>query len=376
MAGIDRVVDLTPFDRLELPVFASIRPRAAGSSVTYGKGLIPIDAEVGAYMEAIEFYLAEPATGSVVTEWGTARNVAGADIREDAILDFAPLVREKIDLDAPLLLAVANDAENGKQCLVPAELVYYPAPDAGLSLFGSSTNGLASGNSVLEATIGALEEVIERDIWSFEFIRDSSFLVRPDSFPALVGNILERAERVGLKLIVRYVPNDYDLAFFSAFLFDPDRPSAQFFNGGWGCHPNRDIAVVRAVCEAAQSRLAFIHGGRKYTLPPQIETSEREEAFVRRMAEKVSAREKTVSYSEIPDFGKMKSLEQRWQITLDCLRRVTGMPVCRVIYTPANAPLHVVRVIVPSLEYFKEANMRVGHRFKAALDSYNAPSNS
>ena len=33
-------------------------------------------------------------------------------------------------------------------------------------------------------------------------------------------------------------------------------------NGGFGCHPHRSVAFVRAVAEAAQSRLSFIHGGR------------------------------------------------------------------------------------------------------------------
>ncbi|MBP0011997.1 MAG: YcaO-like family protein [Roseofilum sp. SBFL] len=369
MAGIDHLIDLTPLDRLGLPVFASIRPRAAGSAVTYGKGLIPVDAEVGAYMEAIELYFAEPATESVVTEWGTARDVAGTNIRADAILDFAPVFQKPIDLDAPLLLAVTNDVENGKQCLVPAELVYHPAPDIGQSLFGSSTNGLASGNSVLEATIHALAEVIERDIWSFEFIQDSSFLVDPRTFPALVGDILERADREGLQLRVRYVPNDYGLPFFSAFLFDPENPIAQFFNGGWGCHTHRDIALVRAVCEVAQSRLAFIHGGRKYVLPHNIGTGDREADFVRQMTAKVSSQEKMVSYSEIPDLGATETLEQEWQLLLESLRRVTDMPVYRVVYTPPDERLQVVRIIVPSLEYFKEENMRIGRRFKAALDS-------
>jgi hypothetical protein len=40
------------------------------------------------------------------------------------------------------------------------------------------------------------------------------------------------------------VPNDYDLAFFSALLFDPEKLSAKFFNGGWGCYYNRDIQRI------------------------------------------------------------------------------------------------------------------------------------
>jgi len=60
--GITRVTDITRLDRVGVPVYASIRPTAAPGSlcVNAGKGLHPIEAEVGAYMEAIEFALAEP----------------------------------------------------------------------------------------------------------------------------------------------------------------------------------------------------------------------------------------------------------------------------------------------------------------------------
>jgi ribosomal protein S12 methylthiotransferase accessory factor len=160
-AGISEVRDITDLDVLDVPVFVSVRPQARGESFTFGKGLRHVDAEVGAYMEALEFFFAEPGAGSVSTYWGSARNVAGQD-RVDAILDFVPLLQREVDLDGPLLLASVRDIESGDERAIPAELIYYPAPDCGQSLFGSSTNGLASGNSLLEASIQALLELIER----------------------------------------------------------------------------------------------------------------------------------------------------------------------------------------------------------------------
>ena len=370
IARISQVTDITHLDRLGLPVFVSMRSQAQGSAATYGKGLVPIDAEVGAYMEAIEYYFAEPTNSYVATQWGTAKDVAGADLREDAILDFPPVFQKSVALDAPLLLAVAHDVETARECLVPAELVYYPAPNVGQSLFGSSTNGLASGNSVLEATIHGLAEVIERDIWSFEFIKDSSFLLNPQSLPANVGNIVEQATKEGLKLVIRYVPNDYGLAFFCAYLFDPNNLSPKLFNGGWGCHPHREIALVRAVCEAAQSRLAFIHGSRTFVKPAKIpKDPHQQEDFLRQATHKVANQAKIVSYTDIPDLDTITSIEELWQVLLNCLRQVTDMPVYRVVYTPPEAPLQVVRIIVPTLEDFKEATMRTGRRFKTAIDS-------
>ena len=262
-AGISEVSDITDLDVLGVPVYVSVRSQARGEAFTFGKGLRRVDAEVGAYMEALEFFFAEPGIGRVSTRWGSARAVARGRRADDAILDFVPLLEREVDLDGSLLLASARDLENGDECAIPAELIYYPAPDVGQSLFGSSTNGLASGNTVLEASIQALLELIERDIWSFEFVHCASRLIETASLPEDVREIVDRAERNGLQLKVRTIPNDYGMPFFAAFVFDLKNPSRKTFNGGWACDLDRDRALVRAVTEAAQSRVAFIHGGRK-----------------------------------------------------------------------------------------------------------------
>jgi ribosomal protein S12 methylthiotransferase accessory factor len=59
--GITRVTDTTWLDRIGIPVFASIRPDALKGSlcVNAGKGLRSVEAKIGAYMEAIEFSLAQ-----------------------------------------------------------------------------------------------------------------------------------------------------------------------------------------------------------------------------------------------------------------------------------------------------------------------------
>lgn len=367
-AGISRVTDITRLDRIGLPVYAGIRPRAASNAVTYGKGLLPIDAQVGAYMEAIEFYFAEPSSGKVITRWGTPREVAGSEERTDAILDFNPILNRKINLDDPLLLAVGHDTDSGKECLLPAELVYHPAPDVGQRLFGSSTNGLASGNSVLEASLHALLEVIERDIWSFEFLRDSARPVEADSLPPIHGKIIEQARVAGLHFIVRHVNNHYGLPFFSVFLYESGRVCEKFFNGGWGCHYCKDIALTRAICEAAQSRLAVIHGARNFHAGHPIPNRS---DFTTSVASLLSKPANVIAYSEVSDLpdNTHRTLEQQWRLLVNCLRRVTNMPVYRVIYTPPEAPLQVVRIIVPTLECFKKNRMRIGPRFKAAVEA-------
>jgi ribosomal protein S12 methylthiotransferase accessory factor len=372
-AGVSEVRDITGLDVLGVPVFVSVRPEARGETFTFGKGLRAVDAEVGAYMEALEFFFAEPEIGNVSTRWGSARDVAGHEQADDAILDFVPLLQREVDLDGPLLLAMAHDLESGDECAIPAELIYYPAPDVGQSLFGSSTNGLASGNSVLEATIQALLELIERDIWSFEFVRRASKLVDPASLPDEIGEIVERAERNGLQLKIRSIPNDYGLPFFAAFVFDLNNPSRKSFNGGWACDLDRDRALVRAVTEAAQSRVAFIHGGRKVRAAESgFDAQEEEAKLVRQHMIGVSDPRQQTSLSDIPDLAIAGSLEQKLDAVIECLRRVLQEGIYRVVFTPEKSPLQVVRVIVPLLENLKETRVRLGRRLKATIESLGA----
>jgi YcaO-like protein with predicted kinase domain len=375
-AGVSEVRDITGLDVLGVPVFVSVRPEARGETFTFGKGLRAVDAEVGAYMEALEFFFAEPEIGNVSTRWGSARDVAGHEQADDAILDFVPLLQREVDLDGPLLLAMAHDLESGDECAIPAELIYYPAPDVGQSLFGSSTNGLASGNSVLEATIQALLELIERDIWSFEFVRRASKLVDPASLPDEIGEIVERAERNGLQLKIRSIPNDYGLPFFAAFVFDLNNPSRKSFNGGWACDLDRDRALVRAVTEAAQSRVAFIHGGRKVRTSPVasagFDAQEEEAKLVRQHMIGVSDPRQQTSLSDIPDLAIAGSLEQKLDAVIERLRRVLQEHIYRVVFTPEESPLQVVRVVVPLLENLKETRVRLGRRLKATIESLGA----
>jgi ribosomal protein S12 methylthiotransferase accessory factor len=365
-AGISEVTDITDLDVLGVPVFVSVRPQARGEAVTFGKGLRRVDAEVGAYMEALEFFFAEPGTGSVSTRWGSPRDVAGHDRADDAILDFVPLLQREVDLDGSLLLASLSDLETGDERAIPAELVYYPAPDVGQPLFGSSTNGLASGNSVLEASIQALLELIERDIWSFEFVRGASRLVEATSLPDNVREIVERAERNGLQLKVRTIPNDYGMPFFAAFVFDLNNPSRKTFNGGWACDLNRDRALVRAVTEAAQSRVAFIHGRRKAPTSP---LGGEEAKLVQRHMLGVSDSRLQVSLTDVPDLAVTGALQQKLDAVIERLHRVVQQPIYRVVFTPADSPLQVVRLVVPLLENLKETRVRVGHRLKTAIEA-------
>lgn len=372
-AGISRVYEITHLDCLDVPVFVSVRPRAMADVFTFGKGLDSSQAEVSAYMEAIEFHFAEPGSSGIETSWGKVRDVAGCRHDPEAILSFAPLLNAEADLGLPLLLASVQDCRNGAEWRVPAELIFYPAPQAGQTIFGASTNGLASGNSIEEATLHALSELIERDIWSFETVRRTSVLVDPNTLPDEIREVVRRAERSGLKLKIRTIANDYDLPFFAAFLFDPDDIRRKFFNGGWGCGLDRSAALAQAVAEAAQSRLAFIHGGRPE--PTRSDGSEaanpddEEMRLIRAHMSGVSDPRSQMSFWSLPDHSSDGSPARRFELLSERLQRVCPGPMFRAVFTSPDADLQVVRLVVPGLESFKETRVRVGPRLKTAIDA-------
>jgi ribosomal protein S12 methylthiotransferase accessory factor len=366
LAGIHAVSDITAMDCLRVPIFVSERLRSATGAYAFGKGCLPIESEVGAYMEAIESYFSEPGVAQIETRWGWPSELSGVGGGCDPVFEFAPKFERRADPNQALLLARAQDVESGAEGWIPAELAFNPAPDVGTSLYGSSSNGLASGNTVLEASIHALYELIERDIWSIEFVRNRSARVTGEDLPDEVHKIVETATCNGLRLVIRHVPNDYGIPFFAAFLFDPNNLERRFFNGGWGCHHDRRIALTRAVTEVAQSRLAFLHGRKPERWDDPLAEADR----VEQQIGAASSTTPSIRFADIPGQPVATPLAAQWAAAVDCLRRVIDRPIYRIIYTPPEGPLHVVRLVVPLLEHFSRSTMRIGPRMQAELEAH------
>ena len=372
--GISRVTDTTRLDRIGIPVYAAVRPGALAGSlcVNAGKGTTSVEAEVGAYMEAIEFAVAEPQRGGLEVHLRTARDVLDGHIRPDAILDFCPIARQGFDLSEPLACVEAADLLGQGSTLVPAEQVLLPyVHRPGTGKFGSHSNGLASGNSVTEATLHALLEVIERDIRSFQYVMDRSRLVAADSLPPIAQDLCSRLSAARIDWIVRTHPNPFGLGFFQFLMCDPEAGGPFHLTAGYGCHVVREIALVRAITEAVQSRLSWIHGGRD-DLAEDFNAANADapyDAGMRAAAHlaqlRVGAEE--VAYGDTPGSEDRPDIARALDGTMAVLQREGIRHVCRVIYRPPDASLSVVRVIVPRLEYLNRGTQRVGPRLHALL---------
>ena len=345
--GITRVTDITRLDRPGIPVYTSIRPGAVAGSlcVNAGKGLRPIEAQIGAYMEAIEFALAEPGASPVARIAGTARDVLDGRERSQAILDFCPKLGAEVSLDAPMDLVAARDVVTGEETLVPAELVFLPFrphPDF-RGHFGTSSNGLASGNTMREATVHGLAELLERDIRSFEAVRDTSSLIDLASVEGPARGLVDLVHGAGLELYVRSADNVFGIPYFTAVINDPDSLQPHLLNGGFGCHPHRSVAFIRAVAEAAQSRLSFIHGGRD-DLQGHHDRFEgwdlaKKRAFVAKVVAKAGDPTRTIPLSAVADHSAtVTTIEACEAFMCDRLREQGMTRFLRVEYTAPGDP--------------------------------------
>jgi ribosomal protein S12 methylthiotransferase accessory factor len=302
----------------------------------------------------------------VPTREASAGEVLDGRERPDAILDLCPRLRAVISLDDPLLCVEAEDLVTSSIWLVPAELVFLPYQN-GPSYFGSSSNGLASGNSLEEATLHGLCEVIERDIRSYQYVRDTSALVDPESLPPQARDFAMRILDAGLQLSVRYQANAFQLPYFMAVIVEPDRNSPIYVNGGYGCHLSRELAVMRAITEAAQSRLSFIHGARDDLSDRYSKfhgwSAERSRTHAIRLAAFFSNPLRTARFEDIPEHP-LPDIDTGLSLLLDRLRTNGISRVSRVRFTKRGEPLQVVKVIAPALEFFTESSRRVGRRLR------------
>ena len=99
---------------------------------------------------------------------------------------------------------------------------------------------------------------------------------------------------------------------------------------------------------------------------------EQEAAVVRRHIAGVGDALGQTAFAEVPSVAVPDSPHERLTDIIGRIRRVTDKPIYRAVLTPPEAALHVVRMVVPLLENFKQARVRVGRRLKAELDAQMA----
>lgn len=363
-AGITRVADITSLDRVGIPVFSSIRPTAGRGAVSVynGKGATPTEARVSAIMEGIERYSAEVPPGCTLIIESYSRIS-----REHTCLDPALLILPaRSDPGMPIPWVSGFDLIGNETLMVPASAVFHPLPGDYPQLFRTSTNGLASGNTLEEAVFHALMEVIERDAWSLVEARSNTGPRVGAVSEPLSLDLLSRFSSAEVEVVVKDITSDLKIPTFAAVSDDTRLRDPALLTIGMGTHTNAAIALLRALTEVAQSRLTQIHGAREDTPTADIRKKMGYDR-VRRMNRYWFDAESEKSFSSVTSCDTDDFLTDI-TMTIDRLKSAGLDRVIVVDLTRPELGVPVVRVIVPGLESFAMDQERMGARCRAARD--------
>jgi YcaO-like protein with predicted kinase domain len=354
---ITRVANITGLDVLKIPVWIACRPNARSLAVSQGKGLDHAAAKASAVMESIEAYHAERIP--LPLQYGSCDELRATR----SIVDVGRLARtaRPFDADTPIFWIEATDIVTRRAVSVPFELVhlnYTLPPLPGSGLFIASSNGLASGNHLLEAVSHGLCEVIERDaatLWSLSGAPPATRIdLETIDDPAARG-VLDLYEDAEVGVAVWDATSDVAIPTFICWIADrtnnPMRPLP--VARGTGCHPCREIALLRALTEAAQSRLTVISGSRD----DLTDTSKAERAGPdehERLRRIVCDARGTRDFRSTPTHMG-ESFDDDVAKEIECLAAAGMEQVLIVDLTRPDFEIPVVRVIVPGLEALHDA---------------------
>ena len=353
--GITRVANITGLDCIGIPVVMVCRPNSRSLAVAQGKGLDLIAARASGLMESIEFYHAERIQQPLIL--GSFEELRYGHRLVD-VTRLPRLRTSRFHRDLPLLWMEGHDLLAGDQPVwLPYEMLQLNMtlpPPVGSGCFLGGSNGLASGNHVLEATSHALCEVVERDAATMFGLLDSDAQAARRIDLATIDDpaccdILERYARANVDVAVWDITSDVGIPAFLCQIVDrsEDPLRALYACAGMGCHPTRRVAILRALTEAAQERVALIAGTRDdlfrkgYERARSMDILRGQRAFMRDRGVR--------DFHSSPNWEKDTfDADVAWE--LERLRAVGVVEVVAIELTRPEFQVPVVHVTIPGLE--------------------------
>jgi len=354
-AGITRVAEVTGLDRIGIPVALAVRPNSRSLSVSQGKGVLKDEAFISAVMESLELATAERLPDNL--RWASLAEIAASDVPAMA-LDISTRCRlDRLNRHQALAWVQGYDLAAKSVVNVPWSLVgadYRPDPPGFHDAFQISTDGLASGFDFRTAIVHGLCELIERDasallelMSTVELGQRVARVAAGDGLDAL--QFEQRVRSAGCDLTLLDMTTDIGLPAFTAIITDSAMANAPqvpryAHSAGSACHIFRPMAIVKAIAEAAQSRITRITGSRDDLFPDMYQEAEGAErkaivellAFIDPSLPAAPAR-------PVPDLsGGIRSLVA--QLKRRGIEQVIAVPLKN------EFGIAVVRMIVPGLQ--------------------------
>jgi YcaO-like protein with predicted kinase domain len=373
--GITRVANVTGLDCIGIPVTTVCRPNSRSLSVSQGKGATLDAAQTSGLMEAVELFHAENVALPL-------RFCSYEELRySHRVVDPEALPRVSGSLfhaDLKLLWCEGRElfgpSLDGPSVLVPLEMVHTDDTQRlpGGACFPAGSNGLASGNYMLEAISHGLCEVVERDATTLWRLSDIAVQDRCRLDPRTIDDagcseLLDAFTRAGAAVGIWEITSDVGIPAFACFLA-PRQPGImrhEAYARGYGCHPSRAVALSRALTEAAQSRLTVISGSRDDIKREDFQLLQ-DPDNVARTRDRIMQPEFPRDFREVADFDA-STLEDDVGWEIERLRTAGFGQVIAVDLTKPEFGIPVVHVIVPGLESNIRPRYAPGKRARAVL---------
>ncbi len=215
--------------------------------------------------------------------------------------------------------------------------------------FWMSSDGLASGNTLEEAILHGVLERIERDaycLWQIgpEEERLARCLDARSFNDPVLDVFVRKIETAGLVVRLFDMMTDINVACITAVIGPSNVYEDTRFveiTGGSGAHPVPARAAIRAVTEAAQSRITYISGARD-DLPREVFSKRASAETLRTLA----AVPRLVDASKPTLTLGARLIDE----VLGALRTSSIGPVIALPIAAPTLPFHVAKVFVPGLE--------------------------
>jgi ribosomal protein S12 methylthiotransferase accessory factor len=331
--------------------------------VCQGKGVDDDSAVASAIFEAAEIAVAERPQPSAFRATPAEVAASGSsilDTRRYLRRDVRPLPDDETQSWVEGFDVIANAA-----VAVPEDVVR--VADTPGCRYWQSSDGLGTGSNVLEAAIHGICELIERDamaLWSF--LSDDEIAereVRPAALGETVAEMAARVERAGFRLRLFEATSDIAVPTYLATLCDAEQGSLTYMDlaSGSGTHPLPARAALRAISEAAQTRLTTITGSRDdvdpadyvRVLPRDLELF----ADVARPAAAIA-----------PGYNGQRSLTGYYDWLVGRVRDAGVRSLVLVELQADDFPFVITRTLAPELEQDpRSGNRRPGRRLLRAM---------
>jgi YcaO-like protein with predicted kinase domain len=357
ICGISRLASVTGLDHIGLPVWMAIRPLGRSLSVSQGKGLTDTLAQVSALMEAIELFHAEsflPA-GIERSIKLTARDPNFADVEALPIR-----TNRDLNFESPICWLETRSIITGKTKWIPKELIDLDTTRIYDGFFVPSSNGLASGNSRTEALLHGLSEILERDQVSHWLVVENLSpglscrrLNLSSGLPESIERAISMIRQAGLAVAVWYAAVTMEVPCFVCAIADTSGNTLYPQHAaGYGCHISKEIALLRAITEAAQSRLTFISGTRDDLFVRIYENDIRVDAPSNRVwLQSIQSSGEDISYNDLPDFSHFITFSEAVEYIASCMLDDGITDVLALDLTNDTIGVPVIHVVAPHAEF-------------------------